>query len=263
MQRRTKPRSAPKHTDRLDNGAEGRPHAFHSAHRRRYPHDAGRDRRAGHRRAVRGNSRRAACARIARRAARDDRDGDRPSYARARGARRPPAQFHRRRRLRAPYSVRGLGNRDARRVLQCVYAVPGRGEPGHAAAAVRVPDHDVEPDRPRYLERVALRRRVGSRRGLPHGRTRESPLEIATHPAAGGVEPDLPRCRARGRREPEPRVRTAALRPEGRPHVARRAWKPIRGQDITAVVVQQPNFFGTLEDVDAITELGARERRAA
>jgi glycine dehydrogenase subunit 1 len=27
-----------------------------------------------------------------------------------------------------------------------------------------------------------------------------------------------------------------------------------RGQDITAVVVQQPNFFGTLEDVDAVTQ---------
>ena len=26
------------------------------------------------------------------------------------------------------------------------------------------------------------------------------------------------------------------------------------GQDITAVVVQQPNFFGTFEDVDAITD---------
>ena len=28
-----------------------------------------------------------------------------------------------------------------------------------------------------------------------------------------------------------------------------------RGQDITALVIQQPNFFGTLEDVDALTDL--------
>ena len=28
----------------------------------------------------------------------------------------------------------------------------------------------------------------------------------------------------------------------------------LRGQDITAVVIQQPNFFGQLEDVDAITD---------
>jgi len=32
------------------------------------------------------------------------------------------------------------------------------------------------------------------------------------------------------------------------------ALAPLAGQDITAVVVQQPNFFGTLEDVDAITD---------
>ena len=27
-----------------------------------------------------------------------------------------------------------------------------------------------------------------------------------------------------------------------------------RGQDITALVIQQPNFFGMLEDVDALTD---------
>ena len=32
-----------------------------------------------------------------------------------------------------------------------------------------------------------------------------------------------------------------------------RSSEQYRGQDITAVVLQQPNFFGTLEDVDAIT----------
>jgi len=32
------------------------------------------------------------------------------------------------------------------------------------------------------------------------------------------------------------------------------AFKASSGEDITAVVIQQPNFFGTLEDVDAITD---------
>ncbi len=32
------------------------------------------------------------------------------------------------------------------------------------------------------------------------------------------------------------------------------AFKAFSGEDITAVVIQQPNFFGTLEDVDAITD---------
>ncbi len=32
------------------------------------------------------------------------------------------------------------------------------------------------------------------------------------------------------------------------------ALKPYEGQDITAVVLQQPNFFGQLEDVDAVTD---------
>ncbi len=40
------------------------------------------------------------------------------------------------------------------------------------------------------------------------------------------------------------------------------ALEPYAGQDITAVVMQQPNFFGTLEDVDAADRLGACAQRA-
>jgi len=37
-------------------------------------------------------------------------------------------------------------------------------------------------------------------------------------------------------------------------HVAVDSLKPYEGEDITAVVIQQPNFFGVLEDVDAVTD---------
>ena len=38
-------------------------------------------------------------------------------------------------------------------------------------------------------------------------------------------------------------------------HLTAASVEKYRGQDITALVIQQPNFFGTLEDVDALTDL--------
>ena len=38
-------------------------------------------------------------------------------------------------------------------------------------------------------------------------------------------------------------------------HLTTASLEKFRGQDITALVIQQPNFFGTLEDVDALTDL--------
>jgi glycine dehydrogenase subunit 1 len=40
----------------------------------------------------------------------------------------------------------------------------------------------------------------------------------------------------------------------GRGTVALESLRPFEGQDITAIAIQQPNFFGALEDVDAITD---------
>jgi len=37
-------------------------------------------------------------------------------------------------------------------------------------------------------------------------------------------------------------------------HTATAALEPYLGQDVTALVIQQPNFLGTLEDVDALTD---------
>jgi glycine dehydrogenase subunit 1 len=41
-------------------------------------------------------------------------------------------------------------------------------------------------------------------------------------------------------------------------HTALEALKAYEGQDITALVIQQPNFFGTLEDVDELTDWAHR-----
>ena len=46
--------------------------------------------------------------------------------------------------------------------------------------------------------------------------------------------------------------RTATNAPQMREVTA--ALAPYAGQDITALVIQQPNFFGVLEDVDALTD---------
>ena len=138
--------------------------------------------------------------------------------------RRPAAQLHRRRRLRAPHAGGGLGDRDARRVLQRLHALPGRGEPGHAAAALRIPVDDGEPDGHGRLERLAVRRRHGARRGLPDGGARAPQVEVAAHPACRPRStPTYRDVRAGGRGQPEARVRAAAVRSARRPRPPRRA----------------------------------------
>ena len=91
------------------------------------------------------------------------RNGGRAAPHRTRRGRRPPAEFHRRGRVRAPYSRSGLGHRDARRILFGVHALSGGGKPGHVAADLRVPVDDLRPHRHGGRERLALRRRLRAR----------------------------------------------------------------------------------------------------
>ena len=103
------------------------------------------------------------------------------------------SELHRRRRLRAPHSGRDLGDRDARRVLQRLHAVPGRGEPGHAAALYEYQTMMAGLTGDGGVERVALRRRLGAGRGLPDGRARAPPLEVARILVPDDGQPDLSR----------------------------------------------------------------------
>ena len=79
-------------------------------------------------------------------------------------------------------------------------------------------------------------------------------VEVARDPGAGRVEP-----RSIGRpcrRSPATRTSRSSCCRTTRAAARRRspASTSTAAQDITALVIQQPNFFGTLEDVDALTD---------
>ena len=113
------------------------------------------------------------------------------------------------RRVRAPHPGGRVADRDARRVLFVVYAVSGRGEPGHAATAVRIPVDDDVADRDGRDQREPLRRRVGARRGGVDGgaRAQVGQARAGARDRASGVS----RGRAHDRPRPEHRTRRSSV----------------------------------------------------
>ena len=104
-------------------------------------------------------------------------------------------------------------------------------------------------------QRVDVRRRHRGRRSLPDGRARQSQV----------ARPRASSCRRRCIRTigPSRRHRPAARDWSSKSSAYERGQRPDRpatrsrpydGQDVTALVIQQPNFFGVLEDVDALTD---------
>ena len=119
----------------------------------------------------------------------------------------------------------------------------------------------AEPDRHAGVERVAVRRRIGAGRSLSDGRAcaRTSKSQRILMPDA--VNPTY-RDVARAITGNQSLVlETAAVRSAARPDACR-ALGAYSGQDITALVIQQPNFFGVLQDVDLLTELCPSARHA-
>ena len=76
-----------------------------------------------------------------------------------------PRLLRRRRRLRPRHPAADAGARRPLRVRHLLHALPARGRPGRAAGAVRVPDARRPARRPRGRQLLALRRRLGARRG--------------------------------------------------------------------------------------------------
>ena len=98
--------------------------------------------------------------------------------------RRHRAQLPRRRSLRAPHPGGRVGHHHPRGVLQRLHALPGGGQPGHAAAHLRVPDHDRAPHRHGCRQCLDVRRRVRDGGGRAHGGARQPQVEVGAHPRA-------------------------------------------------------------------------------
>ncbi len=143
------------------------------------------------------------------------RDGD---PGRPRGPRGTQPEHRRSRVFRRRWGVRPLragGRLAARgpiRVLHLVHALPAGALAGRAPGPVRVPVDDLRADRARGVERVAVRRRDGARRGRE-----PRPVDAGPRSRAGerGRRPEVRRDPAhvwQGRR-----LRAGALRRRGRP----------------------------------------------
>ena len=194
-----------------------------------------------------------------------------PTGQRGRGlraaARAGRAQRRRRSRDQLPRrrDVRPLRAGDRRRdhqplrVPDPVHAVPARDLPGRPAGDVRVPDGDVGADRPAGLQRRPLRGPVRGRRGrLPGDRRDKRPQRfvvsrgvhphsretLATYAAGYGAE--VVEVAAGRTASPTPPRSPAAI-----------------DDDTAAVFLQNPNFLGAVEDVEALGEAAKRARRAA
>ena len=185
-----------------------------------------------------------AAAQPAARHGRDRPDPPSPAHRRPERGRGRPRLLPRRRLLRPRDPEPDQPPDLPRRVLHRLHAVPAGSQPGHAPLDLRVPDHDGGADRHGRRQRLDLRRRLRAGRGRADG-----PLgDRARHPA------DL----ARGEPALPPGRRDLRGRPRAQDRVGRRSatGSPIRTRcgrrcpsTTAAVVVQYPNFFGSLEDV--------------
>ena len=126
---------------------------------------------------------------------------------------------------------------------------------GTLAVDLRISVHDLRADRHGGVERLAVRRRLGAGRGLSHGGARQPRARIrGASCVPRTVNPTYLQGGARDRRQSEHQLRARGFRPPRGTHTAAAAASASSGQDVTALVMQQPNFFGMLEEVDELTD---------
>ena len=151
--------------------------------------------------------------------------------------------------------VRPLRAGDRRRdplalgVPDALHAVPARGLAGRPAGDVRVPDLHVGADRAAGLERVDVRGPLVGRVGrLPRAGRAEGAHAGSSSPAAST------RTAAQTLDDLRPRLRRQGRRGRARDGLTerRRARSDYVDQDVAAIFVQNPNFLGGVEDLEAL-----------
>ena len=133
-----------------------------------------------------------------------------------------------------------------------LHALPARDQPGRAAGDVRVPDGDLRADGPAGLQRLRLRgpeRRRRRRLARAHAHASKTRFLVSE-----GLHPHSPRdarddLRRLGDDDRDDRRSTNGLTNCGDV-----------GDDVAAIFVGQPNFYGAIEDLEA---LSARQGRRA
>ena len=116
------------------------------------------------------------------------------------------------------------------------------------------------PDGHGGVERLAVRRRLGAGGGLSHGGARQSRLELAAHSHAAHRESHLPQGGAVHRRQSRTSSSRAWISTARRGACRSKRCARTAAQDVTALVVQQPNFFGSSGRGRCAHRLGAREQ---
>ncbi len=142
-----------------------------------------------------------------------------------------------------------------------LHAVPARDLAGRPADDVRVPDRDVRADRRCRSPRAGLYEGPSTvaaagylALGAAKGKRRRFVVSRGLHPHSRETLADLlARLRGRGRRG---RARRAALTDPG-------ALAELLDDETAALFVQNPNYLGSVEDLEALAEAAHARRRPA
>ncbi len=134
----------------------------------------------------------------------------------------------------------------ARRVRHRLHAVPARGEPGHAAGDLRVPDVVAVLVRPRGRQRQHVRRRVGGRRGGADGAARAARARRASWSRARCTRSTAQVIATYSRASRDVELVEVPFGADGTTDAA---GAPSRCGAPSCLVLGYPNFFGVVEDL--------------